>query len=104
MVKIKIKLTGEQCGYVYKLIEDTDVKLIHPAITDLINDLMLEVVEKLHGRSFWVDKKNTINLTPAQGRAFILYFSYINLKHLPYEQNIIRQIVGTINKTLTDAK
>lgn len=102
MVKVKVKLTGEQCGYIASLIQDTDVKIIHKDITAMVNDLMLEILEKLHGRSLWMDKNYSINLTPAQGRAFILYFSQVDLSALPYEQNLVRQTIALINQTLTN--
>lgn len=102
MNKIKLKLSGEDCGIITKLIQETEVKVVHQKITDMVADLLLEVLEKTHGRSLWVDKKNTINLTPAQGRAFNLHFTGMDLSNAPYAQNLLRQIVASIDQQLTN--
>ena len=103
MSKIKIKLTGEDCGIVTQLIQDTaGVQIIHHQVTQLVEDLMLEVLEKTHGRSLWADKNYSIGFTPTQARAFIMHFAQVDLSHLDYEQNLIRQMIAIINKELTN--
>jgi hypothetical protein len=103
MSKIKIKLSGEDCGLITQLIQDTTgVQIIHKEITAMVQDLMLEVLEKTHGRSLWTDKKNTISLTPPQARAFTMHFAYVDLSATPYEQNLVRQMIAQIAKELAN--
>lgn len=103
MNKIKLKLSGDDCGTITQLIQQTaGVTMVHPQVSAMVEDLMLEILEKTHGRSLWTDKKNTINITKPQARAFIMHFAQIELDGNHYVENLLRQLVAHINKELTN--
>jgi len=101
MSKIKFKLTGAQYATITALIRDTDVNMIHQQVTSLINDLMMEILEATFKRSLILDLKSSLSLSSAQARAFMMYFSYVELLDA-YEQNLIRTMINHIHQELAN--
>lgn len=99
MNKIKLKLTGDQCGIFTTMIQECPATGKDP-FSLLIMDLMMQVLEKMHGRSLWMNKKCAITLTSAEARAFQYHF--IQFEFSGYELNLVTKTIGTIDQQLNN--
>lgn len=99
---VKLKLNSSDLPYLKKIIRETEVEINNKDIRLMVQASLLEVSEKLHQKSFWLDKKISIGLTTVQAVAFKIHFMQVEIIDQPYYDTLLKTIVAKIDKTLTN--
>lgn len=66
----------------------------------LIQTLMLDLYRRISAKSLFVKQSYQIELKEEIAIAFLLYWTEINLKHMPFEDNLVRRIIALIDKKI----